>query len=630
MNFKGFVLCAFAFVVAAFFLYLPSWNVPFLLDDLAAIPLLHPNGPLDLERVPKVLWPDEPGYAYNGHFRPVGWATFVADDAWFGFSPQAFRATALAIHGLLAFVVFLVTRNLTGRVAAGLAAGAFCLTYGGSVEPVVWVCHRFTILAALLFAIALLPVTSFARSGRGLLWITPWAVAAALSKDSMITEIWGLVALVPFVAPKGRRFRRVVGVAFAVAVSSGTYFVLRYLCLGSWLPAFTGGGNVAETSDLVHVLQNLPATIGRFLAPLSSGDASERMVLIVILATHAGLLALWWKDRRTVRPGFRAAGAVLATVLLAGLPVFFVDGELSGSRRFYLPAATLAITLGAASRGPALALVWVLAVAGVFANRGNQERYLDAGEIVRQTVEHVEAQLAALAPGSDLVVTGHPAPLPASWRGAPVFGDEKSHLFLRFRKPLRGEPAAVTVASREVVGQAFAGQARPLRVLGLGVQARDGAAPRVTSTLSLRMRGESEVVASGPRVATPVQGARWPDQGGPDIDWIRVEVPKEEGVLDRVYRLVLKVGKDRADFVFRPRAQGHGEFGIEPDKIKMAIRGSLIEPLLPVANLGPVMSRLDGPGHPAEMWIEEVPDGAAAAPGRASPKVRFLFGGRAP
>lgn len=614
-------------VGAAWALYGRVLDLPFFLDDLAAVELLHPEGPLDGARALRTIWPTDRAYAYHDHFRPLGWASLVLDDAVLGFRPEGFRAVAITLHGLAALLVTLVALRLLGRGPAALGAGLFFAAYAGSSEPVIWVAHRFTLLAAFFFLLALLAAARLAAGAGGVLPVFLASVAALLSKDSQLTEIWALVPFAAAAAPAGRRLRSGIAAAFATALAVAAALAARYGSLGVLLPAFDAGGNVAETFDPLAVVRALPETLLAFLAPAAGSGAEGRLHLVLLLVLGGGLLAVAALDPDRRGVALRASAFLLATLLLAGAPALRIASDLDGSRRAYLPAAALALLLSSAARGSRILVLAGLIAASVAALRTNQEAWIAAGD----GIERLVGGIAELDRGGDPVVVTFFPEAPPTLGGVPFVGAGATHLGLYFRPPLRERALHVrAVAAASFVeeleragGPVVAGVFRRTEASGPGQ-------PVVEPTMSFVAPGPMDPrVGGGFAILRPEAGKAWPDPGAPDGlgAALVLAFPDEPGILDRPVRVRIETDGFGTALYLVPGVQPGVQSSVRDGRLEVAIPYDGIQPLFPAPGTDKLLALLAGTGTPASIRVEELPPPDRRTPPRATDPVAFQLGG---
>jgi len=196
------------------------------------------NGSLDNE----ACWHFVTGAKHFIGYRPVTAATFVLNQALFGYEAWSYRALDLALHLGAGLLVFAVHRELTGRRDGwALVPMALLLLHPATEEVVPYVARR-SYLLAMAFGLGAVVVTlrGVGRTGRG--EVAHAVVAGVLLGVAVLSNevAYVLLPLMPLfaahVAPAGARIR-----ATAVTLPALALCVLavlrRYWVLGVW-----GGG----------------------------------------------------------------------------------------------------------------------------------------------------------------------------------------------------------------------------------------------------------------------------------------------------------------------------------------------------------------------------------------------------
>jgi protein O-mannosyl-transferase len=365
--------------VAALAVYAHSFGVPFLFDDLLAIPE-NPR----IRALPTALGsPADTTLAG----RPVASLSFALNHAAGGLDVGGYHAVNLALHVLCAWLVYGVVRRIlsTPRVAAASAEGPALATallfvvHPLGTEAVVYVVQRTELLMALCFLGTLYAFLRATVSARPARWYAASVAACAVGmgcKEVMVAAplvVW--IADATFVAGgfgAALRARRAYYAGLAA-----TWGVLALL-------VFAGGQRHATGLDL-----DLGVTPLQYL-----WTQSRAILLYLRLALWPHPLALYydWKPAAALTDAWPSVAVVTALCLATAygvarrLPVAFagaafflvlaptssvlpIPTELVAERRMYLPlAAVLALVVlgthrllvratGEAARrvGPALA-----------------------------------------------------------------------------------------------------------------------------------------------------------------------------------------------------------------------------------------------------------------------------------
>ncbi len=173
---------------------------------------------------------------YMGHYQPINWLSYALDYSIGGLNPGRFHLTQAILHGVVALIFFLVTRDLMrccvpdeppGVVTRSAASAALLFSvHPLRVESVAWASARADILATAFFLLALYAYLHAVKNseGRSLGWksLVPTFclfVAALLSKEMAVTfpAILLLLDLFPLrrlsLSPRrwaDREFRRIL------------------------------------------------------------------------------------------------------------------------------------------------------------------------------------------------------------------------------------------------------------------------------------------------------------------------------------------------------------------------------------------------------------------------------------
>lgn len=305
----------------------------------------------------KQLFPFDPGNYYRPLF--LFWARL--NYSVFANRPLGWHATAIALHLLVTWLVFLVVRKMTGRpTAAWLTALIFGL-HPIHHEVVAWVSGTTESLFAALFLAAFLAYLK-SREGSKTAWMIFSCVLyglAMLSKETAIV-LPGLVFAHSWIAdgpaaPQetngyGRRFlRATTWAAFYVPVGL-VYLAARYQVL-------SGFGHMAPNASFSVWLLTLPSVllfyVKNWFFPVGLSEdydlfyqaqLSLAHVILPALIVVAILFALWMARNYM---GSRDAGFAAMWIIIPLLPaldfVVFRGGELVHDRYFYVPSMGAAL-----------------------------------------------------------------------------------------------------------------------------------------------------------------------------------------------------------------------------------------------------------------------------------------------
>lgn len=356
------------FVAVSFAAFWPSIDGKFISDDRNAIvsnELVTTPDPYAI--ISQRSWwgshrTDAAGY------RPVTTLSFAANHALGGLDPKGYHLANLILHGVVAWLVFLLALRLDLTATAAWTAGtAFSLLPIHS-EAVAWVVGRAELLAAAGYLLALLLLLDYRQHGRR--WRLPTAavifIAAVLSKENALTllAVPPLVALVlPGSAQKHRRdfeawawLLAALVVVMAIRASVGEGLGRGGDLLDNPLGVLpTATRLLGALSVLGHYLWLLlwPAKLSADysynalgLVPGFSGDAYVALALALLAF---GAAAAWHYRRRNpaITLSLLLAGSTYSIVSNAVIPI----GTIMAERLFYLPSVGICLLLGTAAVG---------------------------------------------------------------------------------------------------------------------------------------------------------------------------------------------------------------------------------------------------------------------------------------
>ena len=351
-------------LAGALLLYAPSLTVGLLSDDYVLLAFSE-------------RWELTP--AGWDHFRPLSLAVWAALTT-IGAGAGVLHALSVALHGLNAFLIYWLGRDVGEPAATALAAAALWLAFPGSVEAVTWLSGGQDVLMA-AFVLAFLIAAVRAR----LLIAMAFLILATLTKETAVCAPVLLVLL--------RSRRRIATHTIVAAAAWCVLFGVARLYLKP----------DAELLDPINgyfVKQLLAGLYGSLAMPWMREQmfAYPWLMAASIIAT-AAILAIAIL-RVTDRTTWTTAAVWAAWVLVAALPVyryFYVSPDLQGSRHLYLPAAGWALLL--ASVGfrhivgrAAIALLVVAGCAGVVVQ---QQRWRAAAEYRDQVLGRAAAEARA-------------------------------------------------------------------------------------------------------------------------------------------------------------------------------------------------------------------------------------------
>jgi protein O-mannosyl-transferase len=434
-------------VLVSFLLFSGTLGSFFLSDDFELLRKVREAGPFG-------VWSGGSGF-----LRPLISVSLYLDDLIWSGNPMGFHLTAVLLHGLNAFLVYLLARALgIGRTAGRrdlnlpAAAALLFLVLSSHSEPVCWISGRTDLFATLFLLSALATYVAGDRPPRGPRLSLSVALFAAglLCKESVIAFPLVILAYEAWRRAEPGAERRIaprlarVSLFFAVLVA---YLALRLALLGTLIGGYGSQVHVERNPLLLaanvlllcyravlpHVsLDIVPAGVSP-LDVRSGGLEALRGVspgLVALAALAAGAVlacvgCLLLRRRRGATEARRSRTPLLllaASFFAAILPVLSLRVSLlntEGERMVYLPSVFSTLWIVAAlerylpRRAPrlvALALLVLLNAAGLVCAARN---WSAAGTLSARIVEDVRL----MRPAGRLRV----ANLPDNLNGAYVF-----------------------------------------------------------------------------------------------------------------------------------------------------------------------------------------------------------------
>lgn len=294
-------------------------------------------------------------------WRPVPSLIFEGSILLFGEQALPLHLLSVALHGLVAGMLLLLVRRLTGRPLLALLAGLFFLTCEDHSMTVGWIATQTDLICSLFIMVALAAQAAWLQRRRPWLLATSLAALALalLSKESAAVAPL-LVVLMTLLMPRGRdeellgKTAASLRVRWLGFVGDWPSWIPALVLLAVYLVAFkvlgfgglSSGLYIDPLTDPGRFVARLAAHVPvMWLAALSPAPPSLAMFqpeTIPLLAT-AGVLffgvfiaGLWWMRRRAL------AVWAMGVFLLALVPQM---GAGASERALYLPAIGSSILL---------------------------------------------------------------------------------------------------------------------------------------------------------------------------------------------------------------------------------------------------------------------------------------------
>lgn len=381
---------AFALVAVTALTFANTTTLGFVWDDhrvIEANPAVTDPARYGLRDALRATWwgPSAP-VGSNRAWRPVTLVSFRVDRAVWGPSPSGHHVTNVALHALVAALVFALARRvLASRGAdhplAAFGAAAFFALHPLRTDAVASIVGRAESLAALGVLAATLatlrategdahdfsaPEAAWRRVGWAMLAVVGCALGVGAKENAVVAPAWAL-AVAAFVArregePWQRAVARVLPAALPMGLALGVWWLLRANVVGEYLPRthvqvidnplLREGAGVRVLTAVALQARYLALTV--FPWPLSADYSFDAIAVVRSVASGWFLVsALALVAFARVARRWPVVDLGVGLYLLAFLPtanLVFPIHVMFAERLTYLPAV-----------GLSLALAWALA-----------------------------------------------------------------------------------------------------------------------------------------------------------------------------------------------------------------------------------------------------------------------------
>jgi hypothetical protein len=380
--------------------YFPALRIGFLSDDFVL--------------VDRALRHDVFSASSSGFFRPVPlivWGVLLLPGAAAG--ALAIHLLNLVLHALNAVLLEQLARRVGLSAEAAILAAVVFLCFPAGVEAVAWASGIQDVL--LTTAVLAFVLLATARPTR--LTVAGAALALMLALGTKETAVAAPVLALLIAVRRGLRWQD-VGVPIAALAMTGAY--------AAWRVASAPAGSGGLIPSRYAAKQMISVAFSSLAIPFTSGAlVSHPMGGVILSLLLVGLVA--GAALRGPRHGaeFPASLRAAVWVVAAIVPVnalFFISGNLQGSRYLYLPACGWALLVAAAAsvlpvgRRGVMAIATVIAVAGIAGIHVHLVDWLNAARTRDAVLTSARAALDARS-CRPLAF----AQIPDSWRGAYLF-----------------------------------------------------------------------------------------------------------------------------------------------------------------------------------------------------------------
>jgi len=365
-------------------------------------------------------WQEAP----TSFYRPLPFASLLAEWQLWHLRAMPFHATNLSLHGFAAALMFFIARQLVSGPHATSAAAIgtlFAFAHPRRTEAVAWVSCRPDLLAAVLAltATALLLRWRETRSDLTLGGVAAAVLLALLSKESVALMPVVLVLFALDVArSRGERMRQMVAPAAVVAVALAIGLVMRRGALGVWLGGYPTDGFPAP-HPAVSAVQFLTYTIIPAV-PIPQEVMLRRSTALAVGAVLAavaiaGAILVW---RRRDDPAARLGVLWFVASIVPVLRFWISLTTTQNDRLTYLPSIGLGLivagSLARAAHGVRTGAAVIVVLLAVDASLT-----ADHWRVAGRTTWKIISELAAVST-VERDVPLYVAAMPDSYRGAYV------------------------------------------------------------------------------------------------------------------------------------------------------------------------------------------------------------------
>ena len=265
------------------------------------------------------------------NFRPIKNAFYAANYALWGENPMGYHAVAVVMHGVSAWLVWLLGYRLLKDEAASLVAALVFAVHPINTEAVAWVTANMDSLGVVVFLICLYGFVVYRQSQeKKWWWLSVAAAGAAFLTNELTFSVVAVVVLYDLLVGRGKW--RLVGKEWAMYGA----LIVGYFGLKNWLMAEAGGGlslrripigiiGVVDYWRLLLWPANLTVnhhvwgTINAFyqfdspyLGTIVWPGLLEKQTLVA-LAVITGFLVMMWRLRKSLPLGLFLAAALVVS-----------------------------------------------------------------------------------------------------------------------------------------------------------------------------------------------------------------------------------------------------------------------------------------------------------------------------
>ncbi len=171
------------------------------------------------------------GGVLNGRFLPLLMCFYRLGNQLFGLNPAGFHVCVLVVHILNSFLVYLISRELTGKKRLAFIIAAIHVTFSLHVTAVFWLSCANFVLAAFAYLLSFYLFIRYLKSLKGVYYfffVVFFAVSILLHEIAYTLPL--LCLLYPLIFPPGyKALKRLDNIMFLMMPPLAVYLVVFYV-----------------------------------------------------------------------------------------------------------------------------------------------------------------------------------------------------------------------------------------------------------------------------------------------------------------------------------------------------------------------------------------------------------------
>jgi tetratricopeptide (TPR) repeat protein len=293
-------------------------------------------------------------YGRIGHWHPLTWLTHMADDQVYGPWAGGHHLTNVALHAIAVVLLFLVLRDMTGKLWRSAFVAVVFAIHPLRAESVAWVAERKDVLSGAFFMLTLWAYVHYTRrpSRRRYVGMAVLYGLGLLSKNTLVTlpfvllllDYWPLKRISDFRFPISDLKRLLIEKIPLFLLSAGscvaTFLVPEKIPSGHQLTVWLRIAN-ALTSYVTYMRQMVFPVGLASPYPYPPDDVLVReaaMAFVVLAVISAGVLVSWKKH-----PYLLVGWLWYLGMLVPAIGIVQISYYAHADRYTYLPEIGLAL-----------------------------------------------------------------------------------------------------------------------------------------------------------------------------------------------------------------------------------------------------------------------------------------------